>query len=95
MLFEVDSMLRIVKSGTISRKINIIKKTLPTEFINAVRTLSQRVHSGLDSQKVYESSRFKPTSPTSLGPGQYFKNTVNGSLRLPRPLTLKDFESTL
>lgn len=94
MLYEVDSMLRIVKSGPIKRKVSIVKKSLPTEFINAVRTLSNRVHSGRDSLKVYESSRFKPNSPSSLGPGQYFKYTLNDSMKLPRPLTLKDFEST-
>jgi hypothetical protein len=95
MLYQVDSMLSIVKSGPIRRKVSIIKKTLPIDFINAVRTLSHRVHSGKDSLKVYESSRLKPISPTSLGPGQYFKYPLNDSLKLPRPLTLKDFESKL
>lgn len=93
MLFEVDSMLNLVKSGKIQRKVSISKKTLPTDFIKAVRTLTYRVNSGVDTKKVYESSRLKPISPTSLGPGQYFKLKLNDSYKLPRPLTLKDFES--
>lgn len=93
MLSEVDSMLHLVKSGKIQRKVSVSKKTLPTDFIKAIRTLEYRVNSGTNTKKVYDSSRLKPISPTSLGPGQYFKLKLNDSYKIPRQLTLKDFES--
>lgn len=92
MLSEVDTMLNLVRFGSAPKKISITKKTLPTDFIKAINTLKTRVTQGVDSQASYDTSRIKLNSPSNLGPGQYFKMKLNESCKLPRHLTLKDFE---
>jgi hypothetical protein len=93
MLNEVNTMLKLVKFGSAPKKISFCKKPLPSEFTNAMSILKARVTQGVDSPGSYESSRLKLNSPSSLGPGHYFKQKLNESQKLPRHLTLKDFES--